>query len=63
MIRLGRRCGAAVNQAAAIAQSVADQAASQAQQAVLAEQAKVAQRNAELREAQLQAEVVKPAEA
>ena len=38
-------------------------AAAQAQQAVLAEQAKVAQRNGELREAQLQAEVVKPAEA
>ena len=38
-------------------------AAAQAQQAVLAEQAKVAQRNAELREAQLQAEVVKPAQA
>lgn len=36
-------------------------ASAQAQQAVLAEQAKVAQRNAELREAQLQAEVVKPA--
>jgi flotillin len=38
-------------------------AAAQAQQAVLAEQALVAQRNAELREAQLQAEVVKPAQA
>lgn len=38
-------------------------AAAQAQQAVLAEQAKVAERNAELREAQLQAEVVKPAQA
>lgn len=38
-------------------------AAAQAQQGVLAEQAKVAQRNAELREAQLVAEVVKPAEA
>jgi uncharacterized membrane protein YqiK len=38
-------------------------ASAQAQQAVLAEQAKVAQRNAELREAQLQAEVVKPAQA
>jgi flotillin len=38
-------------------------AAAQAQQAVLAEQSKVAQRNAELREAQLQAEVVKPAQA
>ena len=38
-------------------------AAAQAQQAVLSEQAKVAQRNAELREAQLQAEVVKPAQA
>ena len=38
-------------------------AAAQAQQAVLAEQAKVAQRNAALREAQLQAEVVKPAQA
>jgi uncharacterized membrane protein YqiK len=38
-------------------------ASARAQQAVLAEQAKVAQRNAELREAQLQAEVVKPARA
>jgi uncharacterized membrane protein YqiK len=38
-------------------------ASAQAQQAVLAEQAKVAQRNAELREAQLQAEVLKPAQA
>ena len=38
-------------------------ASAQAQQAVLSEQAKVAQRNAELREAQLQAEVVKPAQA
>lgn len=38
-------------------------AAAQAQQAVLAEQALVAQKNAELREAQLLAEVVKPAEA
>ncbi len=98
---------AAVNQAAAIAQSVADQAAAQArqesdrnqaeyarqtsiaraqydaeveaaqakaaqagplaaaraQQDVLAEQAKVAERNAELRQQQLIAEVVRPAEA
>jgi uncharacterized membrane protein YqiK len=38
-------------------------AAAQAQQAVLEEQAKVAARNAELREAQLVAEVVKPAQA
>jgi flotillin len=38
-------------------------AAAQAQQGVLSEQAKVAQRNAELREAQLLAEVVKPAQA
>jgi flotillin len=38
-------------------------ASAQAQQAVLAEQAKVAERNAELREAQLQAEVIKPAQA
>lgn len=38
-------------------------ASAQAQQAVLSEQAKVAERNAELREAQLQAEVVKPAQA
>jgi len=38
-------------------------AAAQAQQAVLAEQAKVAERNAQLREAQLQAEVIKPAQA
>ncbi|HEY0561378.1 MAG TPA: SPFH domain-containing protein [Frankiaceae bacterium] len=38
-------------------------AAAQAQQDVLAEQAKVAAKNAVLREAQLQAEVVKPAQA
>lgn len=38
-------------------------AAAQAQQEVLVEQAKVAKRNSELREAQLVAEVVKPAEA
>jgi uncharacterized membrane protein YqiK len=38
-------------------------ASAQAQQAVLSEQAKVAERNAELRQAQLQAEVVKPAQA
>src|SRR4051794_14330969 len=38
-------------------------ASAEAQQALLAEQAKVAQRNAELREAQLQAEVLKPAQA
>jgi uncharacterized membrane protein YqiK len=38
-------------------------AAAQAQQAVLAEQAKVAERNGELREAQLIAEVLKPAQA
>ena len=38
-------------------------AAAQAQQEVLIEQAKVAARNAELREAQLVAEIVKPAEA
>jgi flotillin len=38
-------------------------AAAQAQQSVLEEQAKVAERNAALREAQLQAEVVKPAQA
>ncbi|MGZ4476123.1 MAG: hypothetical protein ACXVWW_10480, partial [Nocardioides sp.] len=37
--------------------------AAQAQQAVLEEQAKVAAKNAELRQAQLVAEVVKPAEA
>ncbi|RZS91834.1 SPFH domain/Band 7 family protein [Motilibacter rhizosphaerae] len=50
-----------------IAQQKASQAgplaAAQAQQAVLAEQALVAQKNAELREAQLIAEVIKPAQA
>ena len=49
------------------AQQVAAQAgplsAAKAQQAVLEEQAKVAARNAELREAQLVAEVIKPAQA
>src|SRR5207237_738809 len=63
---------AAVNQAAKIAQAQAAQkvaaqagplAAAKAQQAVLEEQAKVAARNAELREAQLVAEVIKPAQA
>jgi uncharacterized membrane protein YqiK len=38
-------------------------AAAQAQQAVLVEQARVAEKNAELREAQLIAEVIKPAQA
>jgi uncharacterized membrane protein YqiK len=38
-------------------------AAAQAQQAVLVEQARVAERNSELREAQLLAEVIKPAQA
>lgn len=45
------------------AQQAGPLAAAQAQQAVLAEQALVATKNAELREAQLLAEVAKPAEA
>jgi uncharacterized membrane protein YqiK len=52
-----------IDKAQATAQQAGPLAAAQAQQAVLAEQAKVAAKNAELREAQLVAEVVKPAEA
>jgi uncharacterized membrane protein YqiK len=54
---------AEVDQAQQTAAQAGPLAAAQAQQAVLAEQALVAQRNAELREAQLIAELVKPAEA
>ncbi|HSY14701.1 MAG TPA: SPFH domain-containing protein [Jatrophihabitantaceae bacterium] len=54
---------AEIDQAQQKASQAGPLAAAQAQQAVLAEQALVAQRNAELREAQLIAEVVKPAEA
>jgi flotillin len=52
-----------IDQAQARAGQAGPLAAAQAQQEVLVEQAKVAARNAELREAQLIAEVVKPAEA
>jgi flotillin len=52
-----------IDQAQARAGQAGPLAAAQAQQDVLVEQAKVAQRNAELREAQLVAEIVKPAEA
>ena len=54
---------AEIDQAQQKASQAGPLAAAQAQQAVLAEQALVAQKNAELREAQLIAEVVKPAEA
>jgi flotillin len=54
---------AEIDQAQQKAAQAGPLAAAQAQQAVLAEQALVAQRNAELREAQLIAELVKPAEA
>jgi flotillin len=54
---------AEIDQAEQRAAQAGPLAAAQAQQAVLAEQALVAQRNAALREAQLIAEVVKPAEA
>jgi uncharacterized membrane protein YqiK len=57
------RYQAEVDQAQQTAAQAGPLAAAQAQQAVLAEQALVAQRNAELREAQLIAELVKPAEA
>jgi flotillin len=57
------RYQAEIDQAQQEAAQAGPLASAQAQQAVLAEQAKVAKRNAELREAQLQAEVVKPAEA
>ena len=54
---------AEIDKAQQLAAQAGPLAAAQAQQAVLAEQALVAQRNAELREAQLQAEVIKPAQA
>jgi uncharacterized membrane protein YqiK len=54
---------AEIDQAQSTAAAAGPLAAAQAQQAVLAEQAKVAAKNAELREAQLVAEIVKPAEA
>ena len=54
---------AEVDQAQQTAGQAGPLAAAQAQQQVLAEQAKVAAKNAELRAVQLQAEVVKPAEA
>jgi len=52
-----------IDQAQQMAAQAGPLAAAKAQQAVLEEQAKVAARNAQLREAQLVAEVVKPAEA
>ena len=52
-----------IDQAQATSGQAGPLAAAQAQQAVLAEQAKVAEKNAELRAAQLQAEIVKPAQA
>src|SRR5450631_912397 len=52
-----------IDQAQQLAAQAGPLSAAKAQQAVLEEQAKVAVRNAELREAQLVAEVVKPAEA
>jgi flotillin len=55
--------GAEVEAAQAKAAQAGPLAAAQAQQDVLAEQAKVAERNAELRQQQLIAEVVRPAEA
>jgi flotillin len=54
---------AEIDQAQQRAAQAGPLAAAQAQQAVLAEQALVAQKNAELREAELIAEVVKPAQA
>jgi len=52
-----------IDQAQQLAAQAGPLSAAKAQQAVLEEQAKVAARNAELREAQLLAEVLKPAEA
>ena len=52
-----------IDQAQQMAAQAGPLAAAKAQQAVLEEQAKVAVRNAELREAQLVAEVIKPAQA
>ena len=54
---------AEVDQAQQLAAQAGPLSAAKAQQAVLEEQAKVALRNAELRQAQLLAEVIKPAEA
>jgi uncharacterized membrane protein YqiK len=54
---------AEIDQAESTAAQAGPLAAAQAQQAVLAEQALVASKNAELREAELIAEIVKPAEA
>lgn len=54
---------AEIDQAQARAGLAGPLAAAQAQQEVLTEQAKVASKNAELREAQLVAEIVKPAQA
>jgi uncharacterized membrane protein YqiK len=54
---------AEIDQAQSTAAAAGPLATAQAQQAVLAEQAKVAAKNAELREAQLVAEIVKPAQA
>jgi flotillin len=54
---------AEIDQAQQKAAQAGPLAAAQAQQAVLAEQALVAQKNAELRQQQLVAEVIKPAEA
>jgi flotillin len=57
------RYQAEIDQAQQTAAQAGPLAAAQAQQAVLGEQALVAQRNAELRQAQLVAEIVRPAEA
>ena len=57
------RYQAEIDQAQQTAAQAGPLAAAKAQQAVLAEKAQVAMRNAELREAELIAEVVKPAEA
>ncbi len=54
---------AEIDQAQQKAAQAGPLSAAQAQQEVLVEQARVAARNAELREAQLQAEVIKPAKA
>ena len=54
---------AEIDKAQAVAEQQGPLAGAKAQQAVLEEQAKVAARNAELREAELVAEVVKPAQA
>lgn len=54
---------AEIDQAQQKAAQAGPLSAAQAQQEVLVEQARVAGRNAELREAQLQAEVIKPAQA